>query len=84
MHANQNKKENFSRSHPQKMIPFFCQTHDVTLQKTPFTPLNTLNSQDNLMMWEITNLEYLLKHILFFLLFLKGCGVGDRLDKIMD
>ena len=58
--------------------------HGVTLQKTTFTPLSTLNSQDNLMMLELTNLEYLLKHLLLFLIFLKACGVGDRLDKIMD
>lgn len=78
------KKKNFGRSHPQKNDTYFWQTHDVTLQNSPFTPLNTLKSQDNLIILELTNLEYMLKHLLRFLLVLNGCGVGDRLDKIVN
>lgn len=36
------------------------------------------------MMLDLKNIEYVLKRLLFFLLFFKGFGVGDRLDKIMN
>lgn len=78
------KKKTFSRSHSQKNDTSFCQMHGVTLQKITFTPSARSNSQDNLRMLKLTNLKYLLRHLLLFLLFLKSCGVGDRLDKIMD
>ena len=64
---------------------FFLSHAWFDIAKNPFhPPPSTLDSQDNLMMLEITNLEYLLKCIPLFLLFLKGCGVGDSLDKIRN
>ena len=49
-----------------------------------FTPPNTLDSNDNLLISELNDLEYLFKHLLCFLLFLDGYGVGDKHDKFMD
>ena len=84
MHANDKKINRFQPKSRRKRFHSFCQTLAVTWQKSTFTPPRPLDSNDDLLILELNDLEYLLKHLLWFLLFLKGCGVGDGLGKFTD